>query len=97
MRQHIVTVLAVTIAAVSVSFAVAQATSPTAQSSATDKKVLSELRKLNRNVATSNVQLKAIRRATGDSAFSGSTTTVLGLLHTICGNTNSASPSGTCY
>jgi uncharacterized protein YlxW (UPF0749 family) len=106
MRQHVVTVMAATIAAVSISFAVAQASSPQpAQSSAsTDTKILkelkkanSELRELNSTVSKSGSDVHQIRRAMGDSAFSGSTTSVLGLLHTICGNTNSASPSGTCY
>ena len=43
----------------------------------------------------SGEDLAAVRRAIGDTQYGSGT--VRGLLNDICGNTNTASPSGTCY
>jgi hypothetical protein len=64
MRQHLVTVIAATIAAVSVSFAVAQATSQPAQSSASNRAVVRQLQK-------TNAKLDQVVGAIGTSKYSG--------------------------
>ena len=64
MHQHLVTVIAVAVAAIATSFAVAQATDPPARTSATDRAVVRQLRGLRREV-------RRVESAIGTSTFSG--------------------------
>jgi hypothetical protein len=50
---------------------------------------------LTRYVRSTDDKVDSVSRAVGTNTLG--TNTVLGLLHAICGNTNTASPSGACY
>jgi hypothetical protein len=108
-KQLLLVLLTSVACSTTIGFAFGQASNPqTADAAGSNRAVVSQLKQINKSVKSvdsglgypgqSNSvigQLSILTRAVGTTTLG--TSTVLGLLKMICGNTNASSPSGLCY